>query len=1392
MEGLASMAGTPSKRQKDLYCPICGEFNRGREVFVCPECGLDLICPAHRDSWLMVCSECSSLIRSEPFEKILLKLEKETPPGMALISPGNFVMGRDDGEPNCAPSHVVRLPAYYIDEHPVTNEEYKKLFPDYEFEPGFEREPVKSVTWLEARKYAELAGKRLPREVEWEKAVRGVDGNVYPWGNKIPEGAGKSVDEFAIEISSMSESPFGVIDGVGGVREWVEDWYEPYPGNRYNDPAYGKSHKVMRGGNWSVFQPVSAADRRFALPDDKIPDAGFRCVKDTSLVFDYDISMEREREEKRVKNLVLQIKIEKAAREKEKQKDRIILHDKRITELEDALARLKEKRKVAQEKVLGPSIFRKLTYFLSGFWESLLKASGSRRDLAVKWVQILVALVLVYLFFSNVFIKEKVAFTIFRDGQEYIAISGASGKTPTILEGLGPATDPEFSSDGRHLAFVREIDGQKEVFVSDADGKNEVNISNHPSNDTKPLFAPNGRIMWLSDRDNSSNLYVSRVDGSDQKLIPIPSGELSTFDISPNGKKIVFSLKASGTWAVYTMDIDGSDVRQITQNPKWNDRDPVFTLNGRKILFSSYREGNYELFYMGLDGSHPYRVTYSVGDEIGNHAFSRNGRWIYSEYRDGTSESVNKKIYRIRWDGRIRSEFYKNETGCYSASTSLKGFKRFFNKVLLPRYRPGFPKLRFDIFDGGKKLNLGAKARWFKSDIILVQGDYLEIKSYGIWRSGRSADTPWVSPDGMRGTMSKSATLSGEPVGILIASIGDSEPFQVGENQSFITDHEGELRLMMNDTNQLSDNKGMIEVVIRVKSNKEHSTREIPSFKHMKYYGFDDGLHEGASPEDYLGSTKLNLVYLSQDKIPDLPSVIRSEIESGRSVLLEPSGLYKASSQSLDKSVIALVESFKSGSSTGELPNDQKPVQLPIPPFAFYLPLDLPQNSQISSDEIKSTLRKHFPGMPIVTEVTSEYITEMNVNVARLSKFDCLIVDLPARINSGGKATNLEYLPSYIQIPIELLREMLPEMPLMMGIPIEESQSRLALNKEQITKIIGFYDEFPQVVGVVLQGANVNEDLKKQIALLSASISDRSFPVDTARKNLTKQNPLKVRETTIGGDKPYNGLFRGLEHDKDNAFLTCDRLAGIVLKIGPDGTIIDKSYPTLPDGTILNDITGLFVDRNERVIVLDAHPGTIVIFDDSLDYSQMMNLPGEAPGGIAGIVTLVRDDQDNYYTISDDGDLLQKFDKNFNLVSWVGGTSLYPGYFLSLSDAAIGPRGSIYTVDRTKPYIQKFTPDLQLETIIPLPSKDTFFNPTALFVIADDAGSIYVVEKRTKNVYRYSPSLDLVGFFELPAVPSGGIEVTSDGQFHTIINGKLVSYDLNKETPPPAEIKPAK
>jgi len=84
-------------------------------------------------------------------------------------------------------------------------------------------------------------------------------------------------------------------------------------------------------------------------------------------------------------------------------------------------------------------------------------------------------------------------------------------------------------------------------------------------------------------------------------------------------------------------------------------------------------------------------------------------------------------------------------------------------------------------------------------------------------------------------------------------------------------------------------------------------------------------------------------------------------------------------------------------------------------------------------------------------------------------------------------------------------------------------------------------------------------------------------------------------------------------------------------------------------------------------------------------------------------------------------------------------------------------------------------------SIIPLPRKDTFFNPVPLFITIDIAGNVYVAEKRTRNVYRYSPAGELVSYFELPAIPTGGIEVTPKGLFRTIMNGKLVSYDLRQD-----------
>ncbi len=206
----------------------------------------------------------------------------EPPAGMVYVPAGPFIMGSHTGDADESPRHTAETAAFYVDIFEVSNAEFKKFDGHFKFKDGYENHAA-CVTWEQADAYAKWAGKRLPTEKEWEKAARGTDGRIFPWGNTY-DPSYVAWDENTPRGGSPADpsSPYGCHDMAGGAWEWTADWYLPYPGNTTPGENYGQKFKVMRGGASFNNEGMMRTSHRYYLPVNTTGNyyTGFRCVKE--------------------------------------------------------------------------------------------------------------------------------------------------------------------------------------------------------------------------------------------------------------------------------------------------------------------------------------------------------------------------------------------------------------------------------------------------------------------------------------------------------------------------------------------------------------------------------------------------------------------------------------------------------------------------------------------------------------------------------------------------------------------------------------------------------------------------------------------------------------------------------------------------------------------------------------------------------------------------------------------------------------------------------------------------------------------------------------------------------------------------------------------------------
>jgi formylglycine-generating enzyme required for sulfatase activity len=199
---------------------------------------------------------------------------------MVEIPAGEFLMGADTGFADERPQRRLYVRQFFIEKYEVSHRRFQAagMLPVSGLDPEYTLLdlPVVGVSWFQARQYCEKVGRRLPSEAEWEKAARGTDGRLFPWGNFWdPALANDGHAPRPVGSFPHGASPYGAFDMAGNVWEWVAD--------RYHAPgaAYTQERRVLRGGAWSyaaVFMRTSY--RRHERPDYSEHRIGFRCASD--------------------------------------------------------------------------------------------------------------------------------------------------------------------------------------------------------------------------------------------------------------------------------------------------------------------------------------------------------------------------------------------------------------------------------------------------------------------------------------------------------------------------------------------------------------------------------------------------------------------------------------------------------------------------------------------------------------------------------------------------------------------------------------------------------------------------------------------------------------------------------------------------------------------------------------------------------------------------------------------------------------------------------------------------------------------------------------------------------------------------------------------------------
>ncbi len=476
---------------------------------------------------------------------------------MVFVPAGEFTMGMgaDDAKTECLkyidsceiwfineePVHKVFLDSYWIDQTEVTNAMYQLCVfagsckKGYDFGSIFnqDKQPVVGLGWDQAKAYCEWADRQLPTEAQWEKAARGMDGNIYPWGNISNTNKANygNVNVTTIDVGNFpgGVSPYGALDMLGNVWEWVADWYGDYPTDDQINPTGPiiGDFRILRGGSWEDGEYLTTAYRGWDRPNAVATNTrGFRCVDEII--------------------------------------NPLVTETSASTNNNEPIP--SESTPFLPEANSKPYRFGNLTYSAADDKDPIWSKDG-----------------------------EKIVYVSIHDSHYSInKINMKDYKETRIIDNLVTVKSMDISPVGNKILFESELGSKSDIYIINDDGSNYENLTDSPSWDNSPSFSPDGsKIVYSSNQDGIFAIYSMDTDGSDKVKLFNLSNDTKYPIWSPNGNKIGY-LSSMGLdyWKNvrgYIFNIFNLDDSVFTNFPNNAGKRlyPAWSPDGGKIAFIS-------------------------------------------------------------------------------------------------------------------------------------------------------------------------------------------------------------------------------------------------------------------------------------------------------------------------------------------------------------------------------------------------------------------------------------------------------------------------------------------------------------------------------------------------------------------------------------------------------------------------------------------------------------------------------------------------------------------------------------------------------------------------------------------------------------------------------------